>query len=65
MSIIALLVVLLIFCLVVWAARQLLAAFSIGNPMATVIQVIIVLIFVLWLIEAIGLLPSGPLLKLR
>lgn len=65
MSLIGLLVLLLVFCLIVWAARSLLAAFSIGNPIATVVQVVIVLIFVLWLIEALGLLNVGPILKLR
>ena len=65
MSIIGLLVLLLVFCLIIWAARQLLAAFSIGNPIATVVQVVIVLIFVLWLLEALGLLNTGPILRLR
>jgi hypothetical protein len=65
MSLIGLLIVLLIFCLVVWAARQILAAFAIGPPIATVVQVVIVLIFVLWLIEALGLLPAGPIIRVR
>jgi hypothetical protein len=65
MSLISLLVVLLVFCLIIWAARSLLAAFSIGNPIATVVQVVIVLIFVLWLIEALGLLPAGPMIRLK
>lgn len=61
MSLIGLLILLLIFCLIVWAARQLLAAFSIGNPIATVVQVLIVLIFCLYLIQALGLFPSTTL----
>jgi hypothetical protein len=65
MSLVGLLILLLVFCLIVWAARQLMAAFGIGNPIATVVQVIIVLIFVLWLVEALGLLPGGPVLRLR
>ena len=65
MSLIGLLILLLVFCLIVWAARSLLAAFNIGNPVATVVQVVIVLIFVLWLIEALGVLPAGPVLRLR
>jgi hypothetical protein len=65
MSLIGLLILLLVFCLIVWAARSLLAAFNIGNPIATVVQVVIVLIFVLWLIEALGLFPSGPVLRVR
>ena len=65
MSLIGLLILLLVFCLVVWCARQLLAAFAIGPPIATVVQVVLVLIFVLWLIEALGLLPAGPVLRVR
>jgi hypothetical protein len=65
MSLIGLLILLLVFCLVGWCARQLLAAFAIGPPIATVVQVVLVLIFVLWLIEALGLLPAGPILRVR
>ena len=65
MSLIGLLILLLVFCLIVWAARQLMGAFGIGQPIATVVQVVIVLIFVLWLIEALGLLPGGPIIRLR
>jgi hypothetical protein len=65
MSLVGLLILLLVFCLIVWAARQLLAAFGIGQPIATVVQVIIVLIFVLWVIQALGLLSSGPIIRLR
>jgi hypothetical protein len=65
MNLISLLIVLLIFCVLVWAVRALLAAFNIGNPISTVVQVIIVLIFVLWLIQALGVIDSGPMLRLR
>ena len=65
MSLIGLLILFLVFCLIVWAARQLMGAFGIGQPIATVVQVVIVLIFVLWLIEALGLLPGGPIIRLR
>ena len=65
MSLIGLLILLLVFCLIVWAARQLMGAFGIGQPIATVVRVVILLIFVLWLIEALGLLPGGPIIRLR
>ncbi len=65
MNLIGLLVLLLLFCLIVWAVRSLLGAFGIGNPIATVVQVIIVLVFVLWLIQNLGLLEVGPIIRLR
>jgi hypothetical protein len=54
MSIIGLLVVLIVALVVIWAVRSLLAAFSIGDPIATVVYVILVLIFVLWFVEQLG-----------
>ena len=64
MSIIGLLVILLLFCLLVWCARALMAAFGIGDPIATVVWVVIVVIFVLWLVQGLGLLHGLPVLKL-
>lgn len=65
MSIIGLLVVLLIFCLVVWAVRAIMGAFGIGDPISTIVQVIVVLVFVLWLIQQLGFIGGGPVLHLR
>ncbi len=65
MSIVSLLIVLLIFCVLVWAARALMAAFGIGDPIATVVWVIIVLIFVAWFLQNLGVLGGGPLLRLK
>lgn len=65
MSIISLLVVLLIFCLVVWAVRAILGAFGIGDPISTIVQVVVVLVFVLWLIQSLGFIGGGPVLQLR
>jgi hypothetical protein len=64
MSIIGLLVSLVVICLVIWAVRALLAAFGIGNPIATVVHVILVILIVIWLLNAFGLV-GGPLLRLR
>jgi hypothetical protein len=63
MSLIGLLIVLLIACVVYWAIRQILAAFSIGPPIATVVQVVFVLIIVLWIVEQLGFV--GPVLRVR
>jgi hypothetical protein len=54
MSLIGLLVALLIICVVLWAARALMAAFSIEDPIRTVIYVIIVIIVLVWLVGALG-----------
>lgn len=54
MSIIGLLVLLLIFCLIVWAARALLTAFAIPDPIRTVVWVGIVIVAVLVLLSQFG-----------
>ena len=64
MSIVTLLIVLLVFCIIVWAARALMSAFGIGDPIATVIYVLLVLVFLLWLLQNLGVLGGGPVLRL-
>lgn len=59
---IAILITLLIFCVVVWAVRALMAAFGIGEPIATVVYVILVLIFLLYLLNALG--GYGPTVRI-
>ncbi len=54
MNLIGLLIALLIFCVLVWAARALMAAFGIGDPISTVVYVFIVLIAVVFLLQALG-----------
>jgi hypothetical protein len=54
MSLIGLLVVLIIACVVVWAAGKILTAFGIGDPIRTVVYVVIVLIVVLWAVAQLG-----------
>jgi hypothetical protein len=65
MSIISLLIVLLIFCVCVWAVRAIMAAFGIGDPISTIVQVLVVLVFVIWLVQNLGLLSGGPVLRIR
>lgn len=65
MSIISLLVVLIVFCLVVWCVRMILSAFSIGDPIASIVQVIVVIVFILWLLQNLGFIGGGPVLHLR
>lgn len=59
MDIISLLVALIIIALVFWAVRSLLAAFGIGDPIAAVVYVIMVVFVILWLV---GLLTGSPYL---
>ena len=47
MSLIMILLVLIVACVIVWAAKALMAAFGVADPARTVIYVVIVLV-VLW-----------------
>lgn len=62
MSLVMIVVALLIILLLGWALQQLLRAFSVGDPIRTVVYVIYVLLVVLWLLGAVGLAPN---LRLR
>ena len=63
MTIIGLLVVLIDIGLVWWAINALLGAFGIGNPIATVVKVLFVVIVILWLISALGYGTGLPRLR--
>ena len=65
MSLLALLFVLLVFCVVIWAARSLMAAFGIGDPIATVVYVVLVVVCLWWLAGQLGVISGGPVLRLR
>jgi len=65
MDLISLLVFLIIIGLGFWAVRAIAGAFSIPQPIVTVIYVILVIFCVLFLLQALGLTSGGPLLKLR
>ena len=65
MSLIGLLIVLLVVCVVLWAARALIGAFGVPQPIGTVIYVVIVLIVVIWLVQSLGGFGTGPVLRLR
>lgn len=60
-----LLLTLLVFCVLIWAARKLLSAFGIGDPLATVVWVVIVLLAVWWVVQSLGYGPAAPVLRLR
>jgi len=58
---IALLLWLIVLCVIIWAARALMAAFNLPQPIQTVIFVLIVLFVVLWLVQMMGGIGSPTL----
>lgn len=63
MSLISLLVALVIICLVFWAVNAILRAFAIGDPIATLVKVVLVVIVVLWVVSTFF--GVGPAIHLR
>lgn len=51
---IGLLLTLLIFCVFIWVANAILSAFGIGDPIRTVVYVIIVLFALAYLLQLVG-----------
>jgi predicted PurR-regulated permease PerM len=49
-----LLVALVVFGLAWWAVRAVLKAFGIGDPIATLVHVVFVVLVVLWLVQRLG-----------
>jgi hypothetical protein len=62
MSLLGILVVLLIIGVVFWGATRLLSAFGVGDPLYTVIMVVLVILLLLWFLGQVGV---GPSLSLR
>jgi hypothetical protein len=58
-NIIGLLLTLIVIGLIFWAVRALMGAFGIGDPIATVVYVILVVFVVLWLIQTLGYVNLG------
>ncbi len=65
MSLIGLLILLVVFLVVIWAARALLTAFAVGEPISTVIWVLIVLVAVFALLGQFGIIGEGPFIRIR
>ncbi len=55
MSIISLLLVVLVACIVLWAVRSLLGAFSVGEPISTVVIVLVVVLLLFWILGQFGI----------
>lgn len=62
MTIVGLLVALVIACLVFWCVNAILRAFGVGDPIATLVKVVFVIVVVLWLLGALG---YAPMLRLQ
>lgn len=60
MDLISLLVVLIVLLVVYWAVHRFAAAFGAPAPVIVVVDVLLVLIFVFYLLQAFGLLPRVP-----
>jgi len=63
MSLIGIVVAVIVICLVYWCLMRIMAAFGVGEPIATVVQVAFVLIVVLYLLSVVF--GVGPTLRLR
>lgn len=64
MSLISLLIALLIIAVVLWAARAILGVAGLGQPVTTIVYVIIVLLALLWFVQSVGLLGGSPSLRI-
>ncbi len=62
MDLVTLLVGLVVICLVFWACRAIMGAFGIGEPIATVVNVALVVLVIIWLL---GMVTGSPILRLR
>lgn len=65
MGLIPLLIALIVVCAVIWAVRAVVAAFGIGDPLGTIIQVIVVLVAIAWLVETFAGASLGSVFRLR
>jgi hypothetical protein len=65
MDLIGLLVVLIILSLIYWAVHKIAGAFGLPAPIVVIIDVVLVIVFVLYLLQVLGLWAGGPSLRLR
>jgi hypothetical protein len=65
MDLLSILIFLIIIGVVFWAARALMAAFGIGDPIATVVYVLLVVVVIVALLQALGGSGGLPALHLR
>ena len=51
---------LIVIGIVLWAARAIMAAFGIGDPIATVVYVLLVLVALVVILQYFGIFGGGP-----
>jgi hypothetical protein len=56
---ITLLVMLLVACVVLWAAKAIMGAFGVGDPFNTVVMVVLTLILLVWFLQYLGVAHLG------
>lgn len=54
MTLVGLLIVVVVACLVIWAAKAIIGAFGIGQPWATLLYVVVVLVVAFWALGQLG-----------
>jgi len=64
MSLIAFLITLIVVVCIIYCVRLLLPMLGLPEPINTVIMVIIGLICLLWLLNSLGVVGSGPFLRI-
>lgn len=60
---IAILLILIVACVLYWCVQAVLSATGVGDPVATIVKVIFVLLIVFWLLSQVGY--GVPGLRLR
>jgi hypothetical protein len=50
---------LLVACVVLWAARAIMGAFGVGDPFNTVVMVVLTLIILVWFLQYLGVAHLG------
>lgn len=61
MTLLGLLIFLIVACVVVWAVRAILAAFGVGDPIATVVWVLLVIVILFAFLGQVGYGPAAHL----
>lgn len=54
MSLIGLLLLVIVICVIIWATKALTSAFGVGEPIATVLLVLVVLVCLVYLASHLG-----------
>ena len=61
----AFLLFVIVGCVLYWAVLKILAAFGIGDPIATVVQVLLVILLLFGFLDAFGVVQLGLVPRLR